>query len=152
MLLLARRRNGSACRRGGWRCRGWSRLSSRRRRRRWRRDGSGATGRHDRGAPLVADHRERERRQHEDDGDRGGELAEHGGRAHGSEDGLTPAAAERRANVGALACLQQNEPDDDEAHDDVKRNDEREEHCGLLLWGAALGGRFLGDRDETLSL
>src|SRR5262245_42750606 len=140
MLLLARRRNGSARGRGGWRRRGRRRLGGRRGRRGRRRDGSGPGGRHDRGAPLVADHGERERGQHEDDGDRGGELAEHRGGAHGSEDGLASTAAERRADVGALAGLEQYEPDDDQAHEDVKSHDEAEEHWVLLLWGAALGG------------
>src|SRR2546425_1406598 len=61
----------------------------------------------------------RSRGDREDEGDRARDLAEHRGRAHRAEDRLASRAAERRADVGALAGLQEHDPNDREARDDM---------------------------------
>src|SRR6266481_9467132 len=51
-------------------------------------------GRHDRRRAVVGEHGQRERRYQEDDGDRGGDLAQDGRSAHGAEHSLAAAASE----------------------------------------------------------
>src|SRR5439155_1003841 len=68
-------------------------------------------------------------------------------RAHRAEDGLAARAAEGRADVGALAGLQQDDGDDGEAHQYV---DDRQRDDHLLSPGGGAARRFFHDRDESL--
>ena len=90
--------------------------------------GAGPPGVGTAGAGALGAHEgEAERRQREDDRDCGRDLPEDRRRPHRAEDRLGAGAAERGADVGALARLQQHDADDREGREDVD-DDQRCEH------------------------
>src|SRR5262249_59178053 len=85
------------------------------------------------GVWLGGEQRRGEGRHHEHDRQAGGELAGPRGRARGAEPRLVSTASERRADVGALPRLQQDEADDDQADENVHDDDQYEEHAVYSL-------------------
>ena len=83
---------------------------------------------HARGARLAVEISQSEAGQHEDDRRAGGEPAHEALAAGGAENGLAGAGAERRADLGALAGLQQHEPHDPATGQDVDDDQERVHH------------------------
>src|SRR5262249_44435344 len=89
-----------------------------------KRRGRGGGGRGPRGRGGGRGGRENE--PGEKGGGDGVELPGPGGGAQGAEDGVASRPSEGRADIGALPRLQQHQPDDDQAHEDVDEDDQDE--------------------------
>jgi hypothetical protein len=69
-------------------------------------------------------HRQRDRRDHEQDGRPGGGLRKSAGRAARAKCGLAALSAEGRGEIAGAAALQQHDDDDEEASQNVYGSDE----------------------------
>src|ERR1039458_6019242 len=99
-------------------------------------------------------HRQRDGSDHERHSRPGGSFGKRAGRAARSERRLAALTAESRGNVAALAALQQNHNDDEEADQDVDRRDEVDHRFGccpnaqVMLWFQPQSGGVVVHADK----
>jgi hypothetical protein len=79
----------------------------------------------------VSQNRQRDGRQHENDGAPGRELGEQRGRSAGAKCRLAADAAERRGNVSTFAVLQQHNQNEHRAYDHVNDGNQPNKPHGL---------------------
>jgi hypothetical protein len=81
---------------------------------------------------TIREYRQRDRGQHKDNRRPGGRFAENRGRSARTERRLTPHAAERSRDIGALTALQQHNNNQEQTNDDVNDGDQNSSHVSPI--------------------